>query len=185
MNRLQPPGEPPDSINNGFAHNAAGLCEELCRAQSRAPATYTDLAGQRAMGYYDAGFLNYYYYMAAQFAVSDRWFSPMAYKSTPNRIATYSGGTTQGLAFDPGNDDHLGSLDVPSIFRHWMTAGVSWKVYYTDTAGECGAMDSDCGSGPASYPATTLGYITYTKNYLYPNSNRTPPAPAPRSLPAS
>ena len=39
------------------------------------------------MGYYDQDFLNYYYYMASQFAVSDRWFSPMASQehSQPHR----------------------------------------------------------------------------------------------------
>ena len=155
-------------LNNGFAHNAAGFARS-CAARNACSGDFTDLAGQRAMGYYDQDLLNYYYYMAAQFAVSDRWFSPMASKSTPNRIATLSGGTTQGLAFDPGYDDHVGSLGVPSIFKALDDAGVSWKVYYTDTAGECGAMDSDCGSGSASYPATTLGYITYAKHYLYPN----------------
>jgi phospholipase C len=119
------------------------------------------------MGYYDQDLLNYYYYMAAQFAVSDRWFSPMASKSTPNRIATL-GGTTQGLAFDPGYDDHVGSLGVPGTFKALDDAGVSWKVYYTDTAGECGAMDSDCGSGSASYPATTLGYNACTPANMGP-----------------
>jgi phospholipase C len=121
------------------------------------------------MGYYDQDFLNYYYYMASQFAVSDRWFSPMASKSNPNRIATYGGGTTQGLAYDPGYDDHAGSLNIPNIFQALDNAGVSWKVYYSDTAGECGVGDDDCGSGVNNYPATALGYVTYTKKYLYPN----------------
>jgi phospholipase C len=155
-------------LNNGFAHNAAGFARS-CAARNACSGDFTDTDGRRAMGYYDQDLLNYYYYMAAQFAVSDRWFSPMASKSTPNRIATLSGGTTQGLAFDPGYDDHVGSLGVPSIFKALDDAGVSWKVYYTDTAGECGATDSDCGSGSSSYPATTLGYITYAKHYLYPN----------------
>ena len=57
------------------------------------------------MGYYDQDTLNYYYYMASQFAISDRWFSPVSSKSTPNRIATYTGGTTQGLVNDPFVDD--------------------------------------------------------------------------------
>ena len=53
------------------------------------------MQGRRAMGYYDQNFLNYYYYMASQFAVSDRWFSPVASKSVSNRIATMSGGTSR------------------------------------------------------------------------------------------
>ena len=147
------------------------LCEELRRSPVVCSGDYTDTSGQRAMGYYDQDFLNYYYYMASQFAVSDRWFSPMAAKSNPNRVATFSGGTTQGLAFDQGYDDHLGSLSFPNIFHALDNAHVSWKVYYSDTSGECGVGDNDCGGGNANYPATALGYITYTKNYLYPKSH--------------
>ena len=69
------------------------------------------------MGYYDQDFLNYYYYMASQFALSDRWFSPVASKSVDNRIATFTGGTTQGIVKDPGGDDHLPQLDIPTIFQ--------------------------------------------------------------------
>jgi phospholipase C len=155
-------------LDDGFVHTAEGFAKS-CALSGVCSGDYTDTAGERAMGYYDQDFLNYYYFMAAQFAVSDRWFSPIASKSNPNRIATYSGGTTQGLAFDPGYDDHVGSLSLPNIFKALDDAKVSWKVYYSDTAGECGPGDADCGSGTANYPATTLGYITYTKNYLYPN----------------
>ena len=160
------------SINlDGFVHNAEAYAKGCVASPSSAcSGAYTDTAGQRAMGYYDEGFLNYYYYMASQFAVSDRWFSPIANKTHPNRIATYSGGTTQGLVFDPGSDDNLGTLDLPSIFQALDSANVSWKVYYSATQGNCGDSD-DCGSGPANYPATTLGYIKYTHNYLYQNSS--------------
>jgi phospholipase C len=153
---------------DGFVHNAEGYAKN-CALSLVCSGDYTDTSGQRAMGYYDQDFLNYYYYMASQFAVSDRWFSPMAAKSNPNRVATFSGGTTQGLAFDQGYDDHLGSLSFPNIFHALDNAHVSWKVYYSDTSGECGVGDNDCGGGNANYPATALGYITYTKNYLYPN----------------
>ena len=95
------------------------------------------------MGYYDQGFLNYYYYMASQFAVSDRWFSPVSSKSIPNRIATFTGGTTQGLVFDPGNDDHLPQLDIPNIFQELDAAKVSWKIYYTVTQGLPSGTNAD------------------------------------------
>jgi phospholipase C len=42
---------------------------------------FTDLQGKLAMGYYDQDILNYSYYMAAQFAISDRWFSPISSKA--------------------------------------------------------------------------------------------------------
>jgi phospholipase C len=123
------------------------------------------------MGYYDQGFLNYYYYMASQFAISDRWFSPMSSKSNPNRIATYTGGTTQGLAYDPGYDDHIGALNIEPIFQELDAANVSWKVYYTVTAAECADPD-ECptNTGAGAYPATALGYLVYMRKYLYINT---------------
>jgi len=88
---------------DGFVHNCRGIREELHEWRrelfSRA---FTITDGERAMGYYDEGMLNYYYYMASQFAVSDRWFSPVASKSVDNRIAVFTGGTTQGVVRDPG-----------------------------------------------------------------------------------
>ena len=89
------------------------------------------------MGYYDQDFLNYYYYMASQFAISDRWFSPIASKSVPNRLATFTGGTTQGLVNDPGGNDHLPQLNIANIFQELDQAKVSWKIYYTVTEGLC------------------------------------------------
>ena len=90
---------------NGFVHNAEGYADS-CANSGACSGTFTDLTGQRAMGYYDQGFLNYYYYMASQFALSNRWFSPVSDKSIDNRIATFTGGTTQGLVLDPGGHDH-------------------------------------------------------------------------------
>jgi phospholipase C len=123
------------------------------------------------MGYYDQNFLNYYYYMASQFAVSDRWFSPVASKSVSNRIATMSGGTTQGLVHDPANDDHFPQLALPSIFQELDSAKVSWKIYYTVTEDQCLAdKDGECNSGnPDKYPASTFTYFTYSQKYLYKN----------------
>ena len=70
-------------LMNGFVHNAEGYANSCVvpGAGGSCAGTFSDLTGQRAMGYYDEGFLNYYYYMASQFAVSDRWFSPVASKS--------------------------------------------------------------------------------------------------------
>jgi phospholipase C len=152
---------------DGFVHNAEGFAKS-CASSGTCSGKFTDLTGQRAMGYYDEGFLNYYYYMASQFAVSDRWFSPIASKSAPNRVATFTGGTTQGLAFDPGNDDHVSPLTVNTIFQELDNAGVSWKVYYTVTDGFCLA-ESECGTGSGNYPATYLNYFTYFRKYLYQN----------------
>ena len=141
-----------------------------------------DLLGRRAMGYYDQSSLNYYYYMASQFALSDRWFSPVASKSTPNRIATLTGGTTQGLVYDPFKDDNFTTqLNIPTIFGKLAKAGVSWRIYYGITESGCTDPDGDCpssGTYPA-YPAITFSDFTDSYKYLYgPKDANGNPVPA-------
>jgi phospholipase C len=156
---------------NGFVHTAEGFAKN-CASTGACDGSFTDLHGTRAMGYYDQGFLNYYYYMASQFAVSNRWFSPVASKSVPNRIATFTGGTTQGLVLDPGGNDKLPQLAIPTIFNELDKADVSWKIYYTDTQGYC-LDDDDCGtSGNDRYPATAFSNLTYSFNYIRGNASK-------------
>jgi phospholipase C len=158
---------------NGFVHTAEGFATS-CNASGTCSGNFTDLNGQRAMGYYDQGFLNYYYYMASQFAVSNRWFSPVASKSIDNRIATFTGGTTQGLVADPGGDDHLSGLNIPTIFQKLDKANVSWKIYYTVTEGFCLNEDECSGSAYDKYPATDFSNLTYAYNYLQENPSGSP-----------
>ncbi len=152
----------------GFVHNGEGYAKSCAASPAgTCSGAFTDLTGRRSMGYYDQGFLNYYYYMASQFAVSDRWFSPVSSKSIGNRIATFTGGTTQGLVYDPGNDDHLPQLNLPNIFEELDQANVSWKIYYTVTDDLCLAGD-DCSSpGNANYPATDFSALSYSYQYLH------------------
>ena len=157
-------------LMNGFVHNAEGYAKSCSASGAICSGDFTDLNGQRSMGYYDQQFLNYYYYMASQFATSDRWFSPVSTKSIGNRIATFTGGTTQGLVKDPGGDDHLPQLDIPTIFQELDQANVSWKVYYTVTQGLCPAGEDDCnGSANANFPATDFATLTYSVQYMYEN----------------
>lgn len=163
-------------VMDGFVHTAENYAKDCAASgSSTCSGTFTDLTGQRAMGYYDQSFLNYYYYMASQFALSDRWFSPVSSKSVSNRLATMTGGTTQGLVKDPGSDDHLPQLAITTIFQELdqATPKVSWKIYYTVTQGACLAED-DCAGGPAAYPATDFTYFTYANQYLYENTNNDP-----------
>jgi len=156
---------------DGFVHDAEGYANSCAApgAGSSCSGSFTDLTGQRAMGYYDQTFLNYYYYMASQFAVDDRWFSPVSSKSIDNRIATFTGGTTQGLVKDPGGDDQLGQLNIPNIFQELDQAKVSWKIYYTVTEGFCLDEDDCVGSANAAYPATDFSNLSYSYQYLYEN----------------
>jgi phospholipase C len=156
----------------GFVHNAEGYAKSCAApgAGGSCAGTFNDLTGRRSMGYYDQDLLNYYYYMASQFALSDRWFSPVASKSVANRLATFTGGTTQGLVKDPGNEDHLPQLDIPNIFQELDQAKVSWKIYYSVTNGLCLVGNDDCStSSNGNFPATTFSSLTYSYQYLYGN----------------
>ncbi len=104
---------------NGFAFSAGGF------AANQVP-PLIDIAGMRAMGYYDSTQLNYYYFMATQFATSDRWFSPLLAKSEPNHIFGLAG-TSLGYIGVP-----TAQLPAPTIFNLLQKAGISWKIYYTD-----------------------------------------------------
>jgi phospholipase C len=159
---------------NGFVHNANGYAGSCRAANSGCSGTFTgDYYGQRSMGYYDQDTFNYYYYMASQFALSDRWFSPVATKTVDNRIATFTGGTTQGLVQDPGGDDHLDeNLPINTILQNLTVAKVSWKLYYTVTLGFC-LNDDDCTSSTPNkyFPATDFNNLSDATNYLRLNPN--------------
>ena len=91
-----------------------------------------DKAGVRAMGYYDDSDLNYYYFMASNFATSDRWFSPAMSRTQINRMYLLAA-TSQGYAYPPGTDAADNApLTAPTIFDALQKAGISWKVYVTD-----------------------------------------------------
>ena len=157
-------------LMDGFVHNAEGYAKSCAASGAICSGDFTDLTGQRAMGYYDQDFLNYYYYMASQFAVSDRWFSPVSSKSIDNRIATFTGGTTQGLVKDPGGNDHLPQLNIPTIFQELQQANVSWKIYYTVTQGLCLPGNDDCNASASSaFPATDFDTLSYSTQFVYEN----------------
>jgi phospholipase C len=111
---------------NGFAYEAGAFA---------ANAGLLDVTGMRAMGYYDQTQLNYYYFMAAQFAISDRFFSPLMAKSEPNHLFNFAA-TSQGWVSVPTSQ-----LTATTIFNLLEKAGISWKIYYTDTT-STGAPDT-------------------------------------------
>jgi phospholipase C len=162
-------------VMDGFVHNAEGYGKSCSApgAGGSCAGNFTDSTGERAMGYYDQGLLNYYYYMASQFAVSDRWFSPVSSKSIENRVSTFTGGTTQGLVKDPGGEDKLGQLNIANIFQALDQAKVSWKIYYTVTEGFCLSEDSCTGGSNAQYPATDFSNLSYSYQFLYENPTGT------------
>ena len=154
-------------LMDGFVHTAENFATSCSVSGCGSGVLTDDLVGRRAMGYYDQDFLNYYYYMASQFALSDRWFSPVSSNSTPNRIATVTGGTTQGLANDPFLvDKFTSSLAIPTIFEALDKAGVSWKIYYGITQSGC-VLPNTGAASCSGLPDITLNSLTYGFKYVY------------------
>ena len=81
--------------------------------------------GVRALGYYDATDLGYYYALANTFAIGDRYFASILGPTWPNRMFFHSG-TTFG---------HIGNTAPPelpqeqSLFHQLSQKGVEWVVY--------------------------------------------------------
>jgi phospholipase C len=119
---------------------------------------YFDSNGIRAMGYYDGTDLNYYYYMASNFATSDRWFSPVMSRTHPNREYLNSA-TSQGYVYPVGaNSNDKQPLSAVSIFEALQNAGISWKIYVNTKASKC--------TGPPFDPACLLK-LSYMVNYVW------------------
>jgi len=132
---------------DGFVYNAASFA--IHENANGANPPYTDTTGLRAMGYYDGTDLNYYYFMASNFATSDRWFSPAMNRTQINRMYLLAA-TSQGYAYPPGYNPpaDAGPLTVPTIFDALQKAGISWKIYVTDPGVTYLTMFAPYASGP-------------------------------------
>ncbi|MGA2745064.1 MAG: alkaline phosphatase family protein, partial [Candidatus Sulfotelmatobacter sp.] len=98
---------------------------------------FNDVDGIRAMGYNDGSDLNYYYFMASNFAISDRWFSPVMTRTQPNREYLVAG-TSQGYIYPLGTDaKDTALLTAPTIFQALQTAGITWKIYVDPEGSAC------------------------------------------------
>jgi phospholipase C len=124
-----PVGSNPAAMN-GFVYTAAHDARTI-------QPPYHDTNGIRAMGYYDGGDLNYYYFMASNFATSDRWFNPVMSRTPPNRQYLVAA-TSQGYAYPRGTDaNDQAFLTAPTIFQELQTAGISWKIYVNPQGSPC------------------------------------------------
>lgn len=85
-----------------------------------------DINGERVMGYYDDGDLPYYYFMATQFAMSDRWFSPLMTNTPASRLYAMAA-TSHGVINKP-----LTQINIPTIFDELQQKGITWKNYVQD-----------------------------------------------------
>jgi phospholipase C len=100
---------------DGFVHTAA---------KDAAGYNFYDVLGHRAMGYFDGKQLNYYYFMASNFATSDRWFAPVLTRTQPNRMYLYAA-TSQGHV-NALNTTNSPPLTAQTIFQSMQNNGVTW-----------------------------------------------------------
>jgi phospholipase C len=83
--------------------------------------------GTRVLGYFDATDLPFYYALANAFGIGDRYFASVMAPTGPNRLYLYagtSGGEIANVAPPAG---------LPTIFARLSAAGVSWRVYGSET----------------------------------------------------
>jgi len=160
----------PTATLDGFAYNAGKYAVDL---------GYSDTTGIRAMGFYDDSDLNYYYFMASNFATSDNWFAPVLSRTQVNRMYLFAA-TSQGYVYPPGtNAADSKALTAPTIFDALQTAGVSWKVYYTDDVCSTavadaktpkGAIVNDAAAAAATSNSGACTYLTQFQKYTPPNA---------------
>jgi len=96
---------------------------------------FKDTAGIRAMGFYTGDDLPYHYWLATQFATSDRWYSPVASRTQPSRYYMV-GATSNGHAYET-----FTPLEGKTIFDLLNSAGVSWLIYSQSGSTSAAAFD--------------------------------------------
>ncbi len=84
------------------------------------PPSAAELKGDRAMWYYDQTNIPFYYWLAEQFGLGDRYFSSLLGPTFPNRDYLY-GATSRGLVSNGsatyGDDTPVGCVDVATTFQ--------------------------------------------------------------------
>lgn len=114
----------PSSPMDGFVYAAAHFSQDK---NLITPGQFVDTAGIRAMGYYNEQDLPFYYFMATQFATSDRFFSPILSATPPNRIANFAASSLGMVGKIPSGT----VFTQNTIFSLLQNAGISWKIYET------------------------------------------------------
>ena len=168
LHASHPPSPPP---MDGFAFTAGGFA-----AHSKQFGGF-DTAGKRAMGYYDASQLPFYYWAATTFATSDRWFSAAPARTQINRMY-FLAATSNGYAFPGGPDGHptLDMGGVKNIFELLQNAGVTWKVYVTDKYVAGKSVGSTYMTYFSSFTNAHLDHFADAKTFAMDAANNTLPA---------
>ena len=120
FNRQNPAAAGPNSPMDGFVAlaYARGLYATSLGVHM------ADQNGHRAIGFFDASDLNYYYFIASQFGMSDNMFGPVPTETPTARAYSYAA-TSQGFLHDIAP----GTLTAKTIFESLDQKGISWKLY--------------------------------------------------------
>jgi phospholipase C len=144
------------ALNNGFVHTAAGDA----RVNGSSPPFY-DVDGIRAMGYWNGTDMNYDYFMATNFATSDRFFQPILSRTELNR-EYLDAATSQGRVHQNGTDpEDTPLLTAKPIWEELQNAGITWKVYINPDGTGC--------AGPP-YQASCLAKTVVLGTFSYVNT---------------
>jgi len=155
------------ALMNGYVLNAG----QYAQANGE-----SDVNGIRAMGYYDGSDLPFYYFMASNFATSDRWFSPVMTESIPNRIFLQAA-TSGGHVNNPDTTNGACCDNLPTIFHRLEGAGISWKIYYSDTQAN-GVPLTDINNYWPNFAAAHASHIVPISQFYVDLTNHTLPSVA-------
>ena len=97
---------------------------------ARQNAVAADPTGRRAMGYYTADDLPYYYALKNAFSSGDRYFQSVLSQTFPNRFYLLAGTSFGHIANDFPTSDPANQFSQRTIFENLDAAGVSWKIYF-------------------------------------------------------
>ncbi len=154
------PAENPPPLN-GFVYTAA------YDARSNG---FMDVNGVRSMGYYENADLNFYYFMAANFGTSDRWFSPLMDRTQINRMYLLAA-TSQGHAYPlggTGNVNDASPLTATTIFEALQANGISWKVYVNPLNAVSPVTGENCETAtPGQDQDICLAGVSYINMFNY------------------
>lgn len=146
---------------NGFVYSAAKYAQD---SDVTLPGAYVDTQGLRAIGYYTDADLPYYYFMATQFATSDRWFSPILSRTPPNRIANFAASALGVVDNIPTGT----TFSENTIFTLLQNAGISWKIYETSGNTYLGFFPAFFNQYKSTHIAPISQYFTDVKNGTLP-----------------
>src|SRR5438309_6350444 len=83
--------------------------------------------GNVSMGNYDRRQLGYYWSLAENYTIMDRYFQSMLGPTVPNRLYSFAG-TSDGLG---SNVIWQVPMSSPTIFGQLQARGISWRYYYS------------------------------------------------------